>query len=328
MFGDPAKMQLRLRRSLTSVVVVGVAASGVVAVAPQAQAARESVVVRSAVQPVLRFGMSDTAVRTVQARLGVRVTGYFGPLTLAAVKRFQRKHGIPTTGVVATLTWGKLNQLANPAAKPASKPAPSSAARPTLRKGMRHNRVVSLQRSLKMPMVTGYFGSLTESYVKALQRAARLPATGVVDGRTWNKVGRVAFPRPGSSSGSTPAPSGSRADRVLAIAKSLRGIPYVANGYSPAQGFNCSSFTQYVYERIGVNLGGAYTVTQYAKSRHISRAQARPGDLVFYYNYPNNFLGHVGIYAGGGKFWHAPRTGRVVSLDSIYSNKVLFARVL
>ncbi|MGB5016297.1 MAG: NlpC/P60 family protein, partial [Candidatus Nanopelagicales bacterium] len=96
----------------------------------------------------------------------------------------------------------------------------------------------------------------------------------------------------------------------------------------PSQGFNCSSYTQYVFERVGINLGGAYTVTQYAHTRHISRSQARPGDLIFYYNFKNNFLGHVGIYAGNNMFWHAPRTGRVVSLDPIYSNKVKFSRAI
>lgn len=185
-----------------------------------------------------------------------------------------------------------------------------------------------------MPVVTGYFGTMTQTYVKQLQRAAHLRQTGVVNKKTWRKVGRVRFSAPAAAA-PAPAParkparaSGSTAARVMAIARSLRGIPYVATGYSPSQGFNCSSYTQYVFERVGINLGGAYTVTQYASTRHISRSQARPGDLVFYYNYKNDFLGHVGIYAGNGMFWHAPRTGRVVSLDPIYSSKVKFSRAI
>ncbi len=38
-------------------------------------------------------------------------TGYFGKVTLASVKRFQARHGIPTTGYVGKLTRAKLNEL-------------------------------------------------------------------------------------------------------------------------------------------------------------------------------------------------------------------------
>ena len=183
-----------------------------------------------------------------------------------------------------------------------------------------------------MPMVTGYFGTVTETYVRQLQKQAKLKVTGVVSKSTWKKVGKirlksVSAPAPAAAPPAS-KPAGNLAAQVLSIAASYKGIPYVATGYTPAQGFNCSSYTQWVYQRAGIDLGGAYTVTQYSRAQHISRAQAKPGDLVFFYNYPNNFIGHVGIYAGNGMMWHAPRTGRVVSLDKIYSDKVLFARVL
>lgn len=38
-------------------------------------------------------------------------TGYFGTVTLASVKRFQARYGIPTTGYVGKLTRAKLNEL-------------------------------------------------------------------------------------------------------------------------------------------------------------------------------------------------------------------------
>lgn len=59
-------------------------------------------------RPVLRPGMRNTHVRWVQRRLGVNPTGWFGPLTKAAVVRYQSRKGIPTTGVVARLTWTAL----------------------------------------------------------------------------------------------------------------------------------------------------------------------------------------------------------------------------
>ncbi|HPJ18287.1 MAG TPA: C40 family peptidase, partial [Actinomycetota bacterium] len=154
------------------------------------------------------------------------------------------------------------------------------------------------------------------------------------DARTWRKVGKVKFtapaPAPATAPASTalPAPSNATAAQVLKVAASQAGVPYVATGYSPEQGFNCSSYTQWVYEQVGIDLGGAYTVWQYDKARKITAAEALPGDLVFFYNYANNFIGHVGIYAGNGMMWHAPRTGRVVSLERVYTDKVYYARVL
>ncbi len=58
---------------------------------------------------VLRYGARGAAVSAVQRALGVRpVSGWFGPVTRAAVVAFQRTHGIPTTGNVGPLTWAAL----------------------------------------------------------------------------------------------------------------------------------------------------------------------------------------------------------------------------
>ncbi len=204
----------------------------------------------------------------------------------------------------------------------------------TLKFGDRGAAVLFLQKELGVQPQTGYFGSITQSYVQALQTAAKLPVTGVVDAATWRKVGKVTFtppvvtPAPAPAGTSLPAPSNATAAKILQVAASQAGVPYVASGYSPEQGFNCSSYTQWVYEQVGIDLGGAYTVWQYNKSRHITAAEAKPGDLVFFYNYENNFIGHVGIYAGNSMMWHAPRTGRVVSLERVYTDKVYYGRVL
>jgi len=309
-------------------------------------------------EPILTSGMEHRAVKRVQKLLGVSPqTGYFGPVTLAAVKTYQRAHGIPTTGVVGPLTWASLLEQQKTkrtqakkskqkaakkkaakkkvAKKKTKKKSASSALKAaTLQLGDRGAAVLFLQKELNVQPQTGYFGPITQSFVKALQTAAKIPVTGVVDARTWRKVGKVKFtapaPAPATAPASTalPAPSNATAAQVLKVAASQAGVPYVATGYSPEQGFNCSSYTQWVYEQVGIDLGGAYTVWQYNKSRKISAAEAKPGDLVFFYNYKDNFIGHVGIYAGNGMMWHAPRTGRVVSLERVYTDKVYYGRVL
>jgi Transglycosylase-like domain/Putative peptidoglycan binding domain len=53
-------------------------------------------------------GDRGTAVRKIQAALGVTVDGVFGPQTERAVKRFQRRHGLVVDGVVGPQTRGAL----------------------------------------------------------------------------------------------------------------------------------------------------------------------------------------------------------------------------
>ena len=61
--------------------------------------------------PVLEETDSGESVAVVQRALGVKpATGYYGPLTVKAVKAFQADNGIPTTGVIATYTWGALGK--------------------------------------------------------------------------------------------------------------------------------------------------------------------------------------------------------------------------
>lgn len=48
------------------------------------------------------------AVGTVQRLLGLKVDNVFGPATEAAVKKFQRAHGLPADGIVGRGTWAKL----------------------------------------------------------------------------------------------------------------------------------------------------------------------------------------------------------------------------
>lgn len=309
-------------RVIASAVALGLVATGTVMTTAPVSAAPTTPTLRApaAKPPLLTVGSTGPQVQQVQARLGVIQTGFYGDLTANAVRTFQAQNGLAATGSVSAATWTKLFGTSSKT---------STDARPKLRVGSTGPAVEDLQRRLPMPTVTGYFGTLTETYVRALQKKAKLKQTGVVNKKTWKKVGkvRVTVSTPSPTTG-TAAPAVGIRKRILAIAASYQGVPYVANGYTPEQGFNCSSYTQWVFQQAGIDLGGAYTVTQYSRTTKIDQSEAKPGDLVFFYNYPNNFIGHVGIYAGNGKMWHAPRTGRVVSLDEVYSKKVLFGRVL
>jgi cell wall-associated NlpC family hydrolase len=102
----------------------------------------------------------------------------------------------------------------------------------------------------------------------------------------------------------------SRGMRAVQLANHLVGIPYRWGGSSPGAGFDCSGLVQYVFGRMGVSLPH-YTVGQYGHGRPV-RGRLEPGDLVFF-----SGLGHVGIYAGKGKFIEAPHSGANVRWSSL-----------
>ena len=102
--------------------------------------------------------------------------------------------------------------------------------------------------------------------------------------------------------------------RAVQIANHLTGVPYRWGGASPRAGFDCSGLVQYVYSKVGIPLPH-YAAGQYGHGRRVSRGALKAGDLVFF-----SGLGHVGIYAGGGKFIHAPRRGTMVRWSRLSSH--------
>ena len=80
----------------------------------------------------------------------------------------------------------------------------------------------------------------------------------------------------------------------------------------------------YVYNQLGVHLPRT-AQAQYGATRRVSRSQARPGDLVFFFN--GGRITHVAIYAGGNMMIAAPHSGTVVRKQPIYSANIAFGRV-
>lgn len=104
------------------------------------------------------------------------------------------------------------------------------------------------------------------------------------------------------------------------------GTKYVSGGIS-TNGFDCSGFTMYVFDKIGINLPHQ-SGSQYQMGTAISRDNLREGDLVFF-NTSGRGVSHVGIYVGGGKFAHASSSKGVTisSLsDSYYVNRYVGAK--
>ena len=114
-----------------------------------------------------------------------------------------------------------------------------------------------------------------------------------------------------------PSSSGSSA---VSIAYQYLGVPYVYGGASPS-GFDCSGFTMYVYNQLGISLPHGAT-PQLKYGTYVSRSELQPGDLVFFSDgsYPAS---HVGIYVGDDQFIHASSStgnGYCVCVSSLNTN--------
>jgi len=90
-------------------------------------------------------------------------------------------------------------------------------------------------------------------------------------------------------------------NRVVELARSQIGMPYVWGASDPRVGFDCSGLVEWVYAQVGVTLPRT-AQAQYDATLRLSPAQLQPGDLVFFANtYPSaEPITHVGIYLGNG----------------------------
>ena len=79
-------------------------------------------------------------------------------------------------------------------------------------------------------------------------------------------------------------------------AKKYVGTSYVWGGSTPETGFDCSGYVCWVYNQNGYDVGRTTANGLWQKSRHISEAEAKPGDLVFFKGtYDTPGMSHVGI---------------------------------
>ena len=102
------------------------------------------------------------------------------------------------------------------------------------------------------------------------------------------------------------------------------GTPYVWGGSTPETGFDCSGYVCWVYNQNGYNVGRTTANGLWNKSQHISEAEAKPGDLVFFegtYDTPGK--SHVGIYLGNGKMVSAGNPIKYADIHSSYWQKYL-----
>lgn len=108
---------------------------------------------------------------------------------------------------------------------------------------------------------------------------------------------------------STAGFSKTNAGKIISVAKTKLGCPYVAGAEGP-NAFDCSGFVYWVYKKAGVagatvkrtSAGGIYSnLKKYSIGRDLSKAQ--PGDIVLFGS--GGGIRHAAIYYGDYKLIHA-----------------------
>ena len=88
--------------------------------------------------------------------------------------------------------------------------------------------------------------------------------------------------------------------------------------------WDCSGLTMRAYQSAGVNLPHS-SAAQSRMGKSVPFNQKKPGDLVFF----GRPVSHVGIYIGGGRMVHAPRSGsrvKIASASSLGSKRLVAVR--
>jgi LysM repeat protein len=106
----------------------------------------------------------------------------------------------------------------------------------------------------------------------------------------------------------TPAAESPQA-AVISYAKEIMGVPYVWAGSTP-DGFDCSGFIYYAFNKTGKQMGRFSSEGYYNRSFYVN--EPLPGDLVFFENTYKKGISHMGIYLGNNEFIHASTSGGVM----------------
>ena len=233
---------------------------------------------------------------------------------------------------------------AEPTPEPTAEPTPEPTAEPT-----------AAPAEVNSAAVTGYITgnnvrfrtgpSLTASIIKEFYFANTVTITGY-DG-DWTAVeadgqsGYVysAYVKEGtfadsSAAGQTEAGDASSGDAasvtgqdIVDFAMQYLGYNYLWGGTDPSTGFDCSGLVYYVYKHFGITLNRV-AQDQATNGVHVDPSDLQPGDILCFYS-GSSYIGHAGIYIGGGKFIHAASssTGVIVTdLAGYYTNRGYEAR--
>ena len=183
--------------------------------------------------------------------------------------------------------------------------------------GVGHGELKNLyniaKRNWQNPEKTGkaMFGPVTGLRAGAKVLADAANKTGSDQGiKYWSTLWSLAHKKVDDDSGSGPA-----SGLLKAAEKYGEGHKYVWGAAGPTT-FDCSGLVQYTLKHAYGISYPHYSGSQYGMTEHISKARARMGDLVFWGSGGSD---HVGIYAGGNKYFSAESPAQGIHMNTLSS---------
>lgn len=272
-------------------------------------------------------GDKGDEIHRIQERLKVleyydysTITGYYGPMTENAIKRFQRTNELTEDGIAGPATLSLLYS--------------DNAKYFCIYPGDRGDDVQMLQEQLKelgyyvYPKITGYFGTVTEDALKEFQLQCGLTADAKAgkntrarlfadDAPQWDGQNRTGD----EDDEATPPPETSSVDRMLSFADEHLDKKYVYSTEGPNT-FDCSGFVYYVLQYMGVYTS-RYSADGFSKvdswEKITAQSALAPGDLLFFKSNSSSRISHTGIYIGNGEFIHASSSAGCVKISTMTS---------
>lgn len=281
-------------------------------------------------------GNKGDAISKIQERLKeleyydyASITGYYGPVTQKAVKRFQRTNDLTIDGIAGPVTLKLLNS--------------DSAKYFCIYPGDRGSDVEALQARLgelgfyTYGKNTGYFGTITEHALQEFQAQNSLTIDGKAGKNTrstlfsdqaakWDGEDRIK-----DGEDPSPPPTVSSVEKMLNFANEQLDKKYVYSTEGPNT-FDCSGFVYYVLKYMGISTSrySAAGFSEVDSWEEISeKASLAPGDLLFFKSDSSSRIGHTGIFIGNGQFIHASTSGgcvKVSTMTSYYDRNFVLAR--
>jgi cell wall-associated NlpC family hydrolase len=170
--------------------------------------------------------------------------------------------------------------------------------------------VTSAQVSLSLPKIQ-------RPAVRATLGPVSLIATLGGHGVSIRARARPTRPAPVARAPRRAEEASASAARILATADRYLGRKYVYGGETPAGGFDCSGFVQYVFGRHGVELPRTSRQQAVAGQRLSPKmASLKPGDLMLFSS-KGGRVDHVAIYAGNNRILHSSAGAGGVVYDDL-----------
>lgn len=125
----------------------------------------------------------------------------------------------------------------------------------------------------------------------------------------------AAASTPSSAAKPAVAAAQSKADKLISIGKQYLGVKYQFGAKAGSTvAFDCSSYTQYIFKKIGISLPRTSS-SQATVGTKVAKANLKAGDLVFFKRPGKSGIGHVGVYIGSDQMLGA--SGDKVQISSL-----------